>query len=117
LCGACFDVCPVRIDIPEVLVHLRGQVVRHSEAMHRLPGAEAAGMGLAAWTLRTPRRLGLAERAAGLGGRLFGRGGRLRRIPGPGPIGGWFKTRDLKAPARESFRAWWRRTDGGRGDD
>ena len=28
LCGACFDVCPVRIDIPEVLVHLRGQVVR-----------------------------------------------------------------------------------------
>ena len=37
LCGACFDVCPVRIDIPEVLVHLRGQVVRHSEATHRLP--------------------------------------------------------------------------------
>ena len=117
LCGACFDVCPVRIDIPEVLVHLRGQVVRHSEAMHRLPGAEAAGMGIAAWTLRTPRRLGLAERAAGLGGRLFGRRGRLRRIPGPGPIGGWFRARDLKAPARESFRRWWRRTDGGRGDD
>ncbi len=37
LCGACFDVCPVRIDIPEVLVHLRGQVVRQSEATHRLP--------------------------------------------------------------------------------
>jgi L-lactate dehydrogenase complex protein LldF len=117
LCGACFDVCPVRIDIPEVLVHLRGQVVRHSEAMHRLPGAEAAGMGIAAWTLRTPRRLGLAERVGGLGGRLFGRGGRLRRIPGPGPIGGWFRARDLRAPARESFRAWWRRTDGGRADD
>jgi L-lactate dehydrogenase complex protein LldF len=117
LCGACFDVCPVRIDIPEVLVHLRGQVVRHSEAMHRLPGGEAAGMALAAWTLRTPRRLGLAERAAGLGGRLFGRRGRLRRIRGPGPIGGWFRARDLKAPARESFRRWWRRTDGGRGDD
>src|SRR6185312_3653492 len=102
LCGACFDVCPVRIDIPEVLIHLRGQVVRHSEAMHRLPDGEAAGMGLAAWTLRTPRRLGLAERAAGLAGRVFGRGGRLRRIPGPGPIGGWFRARDLKAPARES---------------
>ena len=29
LCGACFDVCPVRIDIPEVLVHLRGKVVEH----------------------------------------------------------------------------------------
>ncbi len=117
LCGACFDVCPVRIDIPEVLVHLRGQVVRHSEATHRLPTAEGAGMGLAAWTLRTPRRLGLAERAAGLGGRLFGREGRLRRIPGPGPVGGWFRARDLKVPARESFRAWWRRTAGGREGD
>ena len=43
LCGACFDVCPVRIDIPEVLVHLRGQAVRHSEATHRVPTAEAIG--------------------------------------------------------------------------
>ena len=66
LCGACFDVCPVRIDIPEVLVHLRGQVVRQSEATHRLPTPEALGMRAAAWTLRTPRRLGAAERVAGI---------------------------------------------------
>jgi L-lactate dehydrogenase complex protein LldF len=117
LCGACFDVCPVRIDIPEVLVHLRGQVVRRSEATHRLPSPEGLGMGAAAWTLRTPRRLGLAERAAGVAGRLFARRGMLRRIPGPGPVGGWFRSRDLKPPARESFRAWWRRTDGGRAGD
>jgi L-lactate dehydrogenase complex protein LldF len=117
LCGACFEVCPVRIDIPEVLVHLRSQVVRHSEATHRLPTAEAAVMGLAAWTLQTPRRLGLAERVSALGGRVFGRRGKLRRMPGPGPIGGWFGARDLTAPARESFRAWWRRTDGRRDSD
>ena len=117
LCGACFDACPVRIDIPEVLVHLRGQVVRHSEATHRLPTAEGATMGAAAWTLRAPGRLGLAERAAGLAGRMFGRRGRLRRMPGPGPVGGWLRSRDLVAPARESFRAWWHRTDGGRGGD
>ena len=115
LCGACFEVCPVRIDIPEVLVHLRGQVVRQSEASHRLPTSEAAGFAAAAWTFRSPRRLALAERAAGLGGRLFGRRGRIPRIPGPGPIGGWFRARDLKTPARESFRDWWRRSDGGRG--
>ena len=112
LCGACFDVCPVRIDIPEVLVHLRGQVVRQSEAIHRLPTAEAATMNLAAWTLRSPRRLGLAERAAGLAGRVVARHGRLGRLRGPGPVGGWFHARDLRAPARESFRAWWRRTGG-----
>jgi L-lactate dehydrogenase complex protein LldF len=117
LCGACFEVCPVRIDIPEVLVHLRGQVVRGSEAAHRVPGGEALGMRAAAWALRTPRRLRRAERLAGLGGRLFGRRGMLRRIPGPGPVGAWFRARDLKAPARESFRAWWRRTGGGRGRD
>ena len=74
-------------------------------------------MGVAAWALRAPRRLGLAERAAGVAGRVFGRRGRIRRMPGPGPIGGWLRSRDLVAPARESFRAWWRRTDGGRGGD
>jgi L-lactate dehydrogenase complex protein LldF len=116
LCGACYDVCPVRIDIPEVLVHLRGQVVRGSEASHRLPTGEGLSMAAAAWAFRSPRRLGFAERLAGLAGRVFGRGGRLHRIPGPGPVGAWFKARDLKAPARESFRAWWRRTDGGRED-
>ena len=114
LCGACFDVCPVRIDIPEVLVHLRGQVVRQSEATHRLPTPESAVMGVAAWTLRSPRRLRLAERVAGLGGRVVGRHGRLGRLRGPGLLGAWFRARDLRAPARESFRAWWRRTGGGR---
>ena len=116
LCGACFDVCPVRIDIPEILVQLRGQVVRGSEASHRLPSGEGVAMGAAAWTLRSPRRLGLAERLAGLGGRVVGRRGRIRRLPGPG-LGGWFRARDLRVPARESFRAWWRRTDGGRRGD
>jgi L-lactate dehydrogenase complex protein LldF len=38
----------------------------------------------------------------------------LRRIPGPGPISGWFRARDMRAPAREPFRVWWRRTGGGR---
>ena len=117
LCGACFEVCPVRIDIPEVLVHLRGQVVRGSEKTHRLPTPEAIAMRAMGWTMTTPRRLGVAERVAGLAGRVFGHRGRLSRIPGPGPIGGWFRSRDLPAPARESFRAWWQRTDGGRGED
>jgi L-lactate dehydrogenase complex protein LldF len=117
LCGACFEVCPVRIDIPEVLVHLRGQVARQSEASHRLPTPESLAMRTAAWTFRSPARVGLAERAAALAGRLFGRRGWLRRMPGPGPIGAWFGARDLKAPARESFRAWWQRTDGGRDGD
>src|SRR2546423_7206992 len=45
LCGACYEVCPVKIDIPSVLVHLRGRVV--SEVEPRL-GAEQLGMRAAA---------------------------------------------------------------------
>jgi L-lactate dehydrogenase complex protein LldF len=42
LCGACADVCPVKIDIPRVLLHLRGRVVEGEAALAR--GARAAGV-------------------------------------------------------------------------
>jgi L-lactate dehydrogenase complex protein LldF len=116
LCGACFEVCPVRIDIPEVLVHLRGQVVRQTEAGHRLPAPEAIGMGAAAWTFRSPRRLGVAERAAGWLGRVVGRGGTIGHLRGPGPVGAWFRARNLRTPARRSFRRWWQATGRREGD-
>ncbi len=116
LCGACFEVCPVRIDIPEILVHLRGQVVRQSEAIKHVPSAESLSMHAAAWAMRSPRRFGFAERLAGIGGRILGRQGKLRRLHGPGPIGAWFHARDMRVPAREPFRAWWRRTGGGRNE-
>ena len=56
LCGACFEVCPVRIDIPAVLVHLRAQVV-DAHRGDRVPKAEAARDGAAAWTFSDSRRL------------------------------------------------------------
>src|SRR5829696_4578431 len=48
LCGACFDACPVRIDIPNLLVHLRARVVEHKRATRRLPGGEQLAMSGAA---------------------------------------------------------------------
>ena len=107
LCGACFEVCPVRIDIPEVLVHLRAQVVRQHGWRARTFSQEAAMMTGLGVTFGSPRRLGAVERLAGLGGRLLGRGGRIGRLPLPGLLGAWFRWRDLRAPAPRSFRRWW----------
>ena len=117
LCGACFEVCPVRIDIPSVLVELRAQVVD----AHRggVPKAEAVAMRGAAWVFARPSRLAAVERGAGLVGRVAQRFGRRtapggRRVLGslPGPAAGWTGARDLPSPPEESFRAWWRRTRG-----
>jgi L-lactate dehydrogenase complex protein LldF len=110
LCGACFEACPVRIDIPEVLVHLRATVVDQ----RRGPGhrAERAGMAAVGAVFARPGRLTFAEKFGGTASRLVSRSGRLRRLYGPGWIENWFGARDLPAPARESFRAWWRRTRG-----
>ena len=102
LCGACYEACPVEIDIPEVLVHLRAKVVDQQRG-HYL---ERAAMAAAAATFGSAGRLGVAQR---IGGVLLGRARRLR-LRGPGWVGAWFTARDLPPPARESFRRWWRRT-------
>ncbi|MBY9074455.1 lactate utilization protein [Nocardioides sp. WL0053] len=118
LCGACFEACPVRIDIPEVLVHLRSKVVdAHRD---QRPKSEALAMRAAGWAFGDARRLDLAEKVSGVAGRVAGRlsrrslpGGRsaVSRLPWPGSR--WSDARDLPAPPPESFRAWWRRTRGG----
>jgi L-lactate dehydrogenase complex protein LldF len=118
LCGACFEACPVRIDIPSVLVDLRSHVVD----AHRpgVPKPEAVAMKAAAWSFGSGGRLGVLERVGGAAGRVLDRVGRrtlpggrraLARVPG---LGAWSAARDLPGPPAESFRAWWRRTDGGR---
>ncbi|MFI6514917.1 LutB/LldF family L-lactate oxidation iron-sulfur protein [Spirillospora sp. NPDC050679] len=108
LCGACFEACPVAIDIPEVLVHLRAKAVEEGPR-HPL---EKTAMAAAGWTLRSPRRLAFAQRVAAAGGRVVGRKGRIRRLPGP--LRAWSDSRDAPVPPAESFRSWWDRTEGGR---
>jgi len=104
LCGACFEVCPVRIDIPRLLVHLRARSVEHKLA--KGPSLEGISMAAAGVVLSSPRRLDMAERAGGrLTGLAFPRG-RIRRLPWP--LSRWTVARDAPVLADGSFRAWWR---------
>lgn len=102
LCGACFDACPVRIDIPSVLVDQRSKVVD----AHRggVPKPEAAAMRATSIAFSDARKLAFGERFTRLGLGVARRVGARK----------WTAARDLPVAPRESFRAWWKRTDGGR---
>jgi L-lactate dehydrogenase complex protein LldF len=105
LCGACYEVCPVAIDIPEVLVHLREQVAATAPG-HR---AEHAAMKAATWLFDHPAALGAALRTASAGRRAV-----PRRLPGPGRA--WTGARDLPEVPEQPFRAWWTKTRGRPGE-
>ncbi|HEY7629437.1 MAG TPA: LutB/LldF family L-lactate oxidation iron-sulfur protein, partial [Thermoleophilaceae bacterium] len=85
LCGACYEVCPVKIDIPTVLVHMRGRALREAKAG---PGAERATLKLVAEAFSTRRRYEAAQRLARVGS------GPLKHLPF-GPLAEWSKARDL----------------------
>jgi L-lactate dehydrogenase complex protein LldF len=102
LCGACYEVCPVKINIPEVLVHLRAKAVEAKAGP-----LERAAMGLVGWAFQSKRRYALGQRLAASVMRQRSETGSLRRLPPP--LSAWTRTRDLKWPAQASFRDWWRR--------
>jgi L-lactate dehydrogenase complex protein LldF len=104
LCGACYEVCPVKIDIPSILVHLRAAAV---DAGRRTPSAQTAAMKAAAWLMRDARRLSIAGRLLRAGRVLTRRRGRIQSLPWPGSA--WTSSRDLPAPPLETFRERWQR--------
>ena len=79
LCGACYEVCPVKIDIPHVLVHLRGRVVRESK---RALDAPSGGHGRRRARVRQPRALRARTAAGAAAPRPAARAGRRRSAPG-----------------------------------
>jgi L-lactate dehydrogenase complex protein LldF len=104
LCGACADVCPVNIEIPRLLTHLRA---REREAAGRLDPERLSMRGLYR-VFSSRERYERAQRLARMASRPLVRGGRIPRAPGP--LAGWTTSRDLPVPAAETFREWWRRT-------
>ena len=109
LCGACAEVCPVKIDIPKVLVELRADV-HQSEARQKRNRLEKLAFRLFGWLMQHPRAYEWAGRlAASLANSADG--GWMRRVPLPlnvGPVRAWLSQRDLPPPPSRSFRQLWR---------
>ena len=113
LCGACYQVCPVKINIPEVLVHLRGKVVRHKQYMGGLGSKldpENVAMQTLARVFSDPQLYERAQSMAKVGQWPFARGGSIGRLPGR--LAGWTSVRDLKLIPQQTFREWWKRNRG-----
>jgi L-lactate dehydrogenase complex protein LldF len=113
LCGACYQVCPVKINIPEVLVHLRGKVVRKKQDMGGPPSKldpENIAMQAVARVFSDPALYERAQRLARIGQWPFVRGGSIGRLPGR--LAGWTAVRDLKPVPEQTFREWWKQDRG-----
>ena len=105
LCGACAEVCPVKIEIPRLLTHLRAREV----ASRRRLDPERLTMRALFHTFSSRDRYERAQKLARAAARPFGK----RTLSwAPGPLSGWTTSRDLPTPAAETFREWWRRTRG-----
>jgi L-lactate dehydrogenase complex protein LldF len=112
LCGACYEVCPVKINIPEILIDLRAAVTdREREEERRFFDPIYVGMRMAVKVFGSASRFRAAQRMARIGLRPFtGKDGWIRSLPGYG--GRWTMTRDLRGLPRQTFRDWWAERDG-----
>jgi L-lactate dehydrogenase complex protein LldF len=97
LCGACAEVCPVKIDIPQVLLDLRSEV-KKSETREKTNRVEKFSYRLFAWMMTHPRIYAWAGWMA-----------RHAPVVKVGPVRAWTSQRDLPPMPRQSFRDIWSR--------
>ena len=107
LCGACYEVCPVKINIPEVLVHLRNKVVEQKGFFD----PEAVAMKTVGMIFRSEGRFRAAQRFGRMAETpLVNKDGWIGWLPGL--LGGWTQVRDLREMPKETFRDWWEKRGG-----
>ncbi len=102
LCGACGEVCPVKIDIPHQLVHLRHRAVNEPSPMNSW--TERLTWRVWAWFMGGPSRYKLMMAGVRMGVRM------AKFLPWhPGKLGAWTRGRELPKVPGPAFRSWWRR--------
>lgn len=104
LCGACREVCPVRIDIPRMLLVERDEATRAG----KMPWWLRFGLHVFSFTITRPALYRFATMFAGWGSRLIAwrSQGWINRLPPP--LDGWTRSRDFPAFAKKSFRQQYR---------
>ena len=109
LCGACAEVCPVKIDIPKILLELRSEV-KKADGRERRWNPEKLGFLAWAWLMRHPRLFELAGMALQAVAPPAENGQWVRSLPGP--FAAWTRVRDFPPPPPKSFRQLWRERKG-----
>ena len=108
LCGTCRDVCPVQIDIPKLLLHLRHQIAEGS-ANNPPSSSWIERLYISRWhsAMKTRKKLEGSARLGRLFQKAVARKGVIKGIPLP-LVSGWTKTKDFPALANKSFAERWR---------
>src|SRR2546421_8921313 len=132
LCGACREVCPVKIDIPELLLHLRAEITEGPERQAAGGRRQEAGpakrrrlehFAFRIWAavMTRPRLYEWNGKLLRVFQRFIVRGGKIGKLGGvltmiAPPLGAWTNARDLRPIEANTFREQWREMDGFRGD-
>ena len=106
LCGACVEACPVRIDIPKMLLTLRSKAVDDGH----LPGWLTFAVGRYASAATHPRQFRVLLKAGGVVGSMMAKDGWITKAPSHGA--NWTGARDLPQPAKTPFHARWKQRHG-----
>ena len=109
LCGACYEVCPVKINIPKILVKLRSDIVDAKRIDHPF-NPELLAMKAAESVMSSPRRFTRLIAAGGLVTKI-GHKSLIRHLPPP--FNKWTSGRNAPLPPAQSFRDWFSLTHPG----
>ncbi len=104
LCGACYEVCPVKINIPQQLINLRRDLVQQ-----KISGKLERFIYLAwAKSLKSPLMYKINNQLQKWVLRMKAKGtGWVKKLPAFGS--GWTQIRDMPAPAKKTFHQMWRK--------